>query len=170
MAKRSSKDIEEFLNENLEFDSETDESELYDSDADPGYHPSGNNTTNNPVQSRTLPLPSPISSSDDESLSENSGDSSVDESDNNTWSETYADIPEFNFDRNSVGVQFEITDNARDNPNEIFKQFWTDEITELIVSSINKYGDKLTILDCPHKKGSRTTNFQKTSFEDVQNF
>jgi len=72
-AERSSKDIEEFLNENLEFYSETDESDLYDSDADPEYHPPVNtNTTNNPVPFRTLPLPSPISSSDDESISESS--------------------------------------------------------------------------------------------------
>jgi len=173
---RSKQDIEEFLNESLEFDSDT--TELYDSNADPEYLPkviektiyTGNN--DNIISagpSRTLSLSS--SSSDDESASESSSDSSNDdEPDTDFWVETYVDIPDFNFCRDNVGIQFEINDSARNNPIEIFKQFWTNEIIDIIVRSINNYGEKIKVKDRPHKKGSRSTHFQQTCSQEVQNF
>jgi len=109
---RSKKDIEEFLNESLKFDSDT--TELYDSDADPVYLPkvidktiyTGNN--DNIISagpSRTLSLSS--SSSDEESASESSSDSSNDdEPDTDFCVETYIDIPDFNFCRDNVEIQF----------------------------------------------------------------
>lgn len=173
---RSKQDIEEFLDESLEFDSDT--SELYDSDADPEYLPqiinqnisSGNNNyTISAGSSRTLPLLNTLNSSDDESISESSSDSSDDEVDSNIWEETYINIPDFNFCRNKVGIQFEINDTARNNPIEIFKQFWTNEIIDIIVRSINTYGEKMKVKDRPHKKGCRT-NFKETCSEEVQHF
>jgi len=102
--------------------------------------------------SRTLSLSS--SSSDDESASDSSSDScNDDELETDCWLDTYVDIPDFNFCRDNVAIQFEINNSARCNPIEIFKKFWTNKIIDIIVRSINNYGEKMTVTDRPHKKG-----------------
>jgi hypothetical protein len=174
--KRSKQDIEEFLNESLEFDSNT--TELYDSDVDLEYLPivinktisTGNNDNIiSAYPSRTLSLSS--FSSDDELASESSSDScNDDELDIDCWVETYVDIPGFNFCRDNVDIQFEINGSARYNPIEIFKQFWTNEIIDIIVSSFNNYGERMSTSERPHKKGSRFSKFQQTCSQEVQNF
>lgn len=157
MAYSSNKDTEEFLDES--FEDESDISNEYDSDEDPEYRPGKNNTDIN--------FPSA-----DESFSESSSDSSDDEpvDNSNLWVNNYLDIPDFGFNSDSIGIKLEINGSARNNPIEIFKQIWTDEITEIFVSSINKYGENMSLKCRPHNKGSRNTHFKRTTSEEVQHF
>lgn len=170
MANSSKKTIEEFLDES--FEDESDISNVYDSDADPEYRPGENNTNINfigPSQSLETSADDP---SADESFSESSSDNSDDEpvDNSNLWVNNYLDIPDFGFNSDSIGIKLEINESARNNPIEIFKQIWTDEITEIFVSSINKYGENMSLQCRPHNKGSRNTHFKRTTSEEVQHF
>ncbi|XP_025200925.1 piggyBac transposable element-derived protein 4-like [Melanaphis sacchari] len=167
MANSSKKAIEEFLDESFE----SDISNVYDSDADPEYRPGENNTNINFAgPSQSLELTSADDPSADESFSESSSDSSDDEpiDNSNLWVNNYLDIPDFGFNSDSIGIKLEINESARDNPIEIFKQIWTDEITEIFVTSINKYGENMSLQCRPHNKGSRNTHFKRTTSEEVQ--
>jgi hypothetical protein len=68
---------------------------------------------------------------------------------------------------NNYLIKLEINESARNNPIEIFKQIWTDEITEIFVSSINKYGKNMSLQCRPHNK---STHFKPTTSEEVQHF
>ncbi|CAI6349268.1 unnamed protein product [Macrosiphum euphorbiae] len=171
MANSSKKAIEEFLNES--FEDESDISNVYDSDADPEYQPGENNKNINFAgPSQSLELTSADDPSADESFSESSSDSSDDEpvDNSNLWVNRYLDIPDFGFNSDSIGIKLEINESARDNPIEIFKQIWTDEITEIFVSSINKYGENMSLQCHPHNKGTKNKHSKRRISEEVQHF
>jgi len=161
MANSSKKAIEEFLDGSFEVESGI--SNVYDSDADPEYRPGENNTNINFAgPSQSLELTSADNPSADESFSESSSDSRDDEpvDNSNLRANNYLDIPDFGFNSDSIGLKLEINESARNNPIEIFKQIWTDEITEIFVSPINKYGENMSLQCRPHSKVSRTTHFK----------
>jgi len=68
------------------------------------------------------------------------------------------------------GIKLNIPDSAKDNHIQIFEMLWTSEITDIVVSSTNNYGIKLTSQIRPHKKHCRTAEFKKVDAEEINKF
>lgn len=55
----------------------------------------------------------------------------------------YLDIAEFDFSKDSIGIQLEINENVCKNPIKIFKQIWWSD--EIFASSVNEYGYNMSL-------------------------
>lgn len=82
-------------------------------------------------------------SDDDISVDETSSESSNNNSDTDSWVKDWTDIRDFEFDDSSSGIKLNISESAREFPIEIFTQFWTDDIFEILIESTNKYGENV---------------------------
>jgi len=78
--------------------------------------------------------------------------------------------PNFQFDNSMSGIKLNIHDPSKDNPIQIFEMLWTSEITDIVLSSTNKYSVKLTTQIRPHKKHCRTAEFKKVDTEEINTF
>jgi len=85
-------------------------------------------------------------------VDDSSSESSKDNSDTDSWVEDYADIPDYVFDDSQSGIKLNISESSREFRIEIFTQFWTDDIFDMVIESTNKYGEKLSKANRPHKK------------------
>lgn len=68
------------------------------------------------------------------------------------------------------GIKLNIPDSAKDNPIHIFEMLWTRDISNILVSSTNNYGVKLTSQIRPHKKHCRITEFKKVDIVEMNKF
>lgn len=105
---------------------------------------SSSNHTSIAGPSTSMPIILSNSSNNENSYDNSSSDNSdSDDSSNHTntiWTNNYKDIPDFNFNSTISGIKLNIEDTAKDSPYEIFKQIWTNEISDIIIKSINEYG------------------------------
>jgi len=85
-------------------------------------------------------------------VDDSSSESSDDNSDTDSWVEDYADIPDYAFDDSLSGIKLNISESSREFPIEIFTQFWTDDIFDMLIESTNKYGENLSKANRSHKK------------------
>jgi len=89
--------IEQFLSDELD----SDESIMYDSDADPEYIPGGNKLQSCQETSTSntfVPVGGSNSDDNDISVEVSSSDEDCNWSDSDLWVDTEKDIPDFNFD------------------------------------------------------------------------
>jgi hypothetical protein len=86
----------------------------------------------------------------------------------NEWEDNVADIPNFDFDRTSVGIKIDIND--RSSPLDIFRLVFPPHIMDNIVECTNKYGAKLCQQTRPHTRHSRKKNFKPTTREEIEKF
>jgi len=169
MSSRQDKLIEQFLSDELD----SDESIMYDSDADPEYIPGGNKLQSCQETSTSntfVPVGGSDSDDDDISVEVSSSDEDCDWSDSDLWVDTEKDIPDFNFDSTLSGIKINVPESARDSPIDLFKLLWTDEIFDIIVNSTNNYFHKIKAVNRPHSKYSRKTCFNETNKDELQNF
>jgi hypothetical protein len=182
MSSRQEKLIEQYLSDEIE----SNDSTVYDSDADPEFIPNRNrlqssssddiNTSfTGPGTSTSITELSNISvcgsDSNDEILVEiSSSEGDCDLSDSDLWVDIEKDIPDFNFDSTLSGLKIKLYESARDAPLDIFKSLWTDEIFDIIINSTNNYGKKNVLKQRPHNKYSRKTKFKETNEDEMQKF
>jgi len=103
----------------------------------------------------------------DETSSESSDDNY---SDTDSWVEDWNDIRDFEFDNSCSGIKLNISKSAREFPLEIFTQFWTDEIFEILIESTNKYGENMCKSSRPHRKGARGSTFKPVDLDEIKGF
>ncbi|KAL4082669.1 hypothetical protein QTP88_029730 [Uroleucon formosanum] len=126
--------------------------------AGPSHTNTGSDTSNESFE---------VSSSDTDNNDNNNANNNGND---DQWYENWEDIPDFQFDNSMSGIKLNIPDSAKDNPLEIFDMLWTREITDIIVSSTNNYGVKLTSQSRPHKKNCRIAEFKKVDAEEINKF
>ncbi len=100
--------------------------------------------------------------------SNNSNDSSNEsgEDSDGDWVESNAPIPVFGFDSSRCGFQKTITDD----PLECFKLFWTQDITDILVQSMNNYMNLLSTTQRPKRQHARISEPTLTNEEEVYKF
>ncbi|CAG5046111.1 unnamed protein product [Parnassius apollo] len=81
---------------------------------------------------------------------------------------TNTDIPSFEFDESSAGVQFEV--NPAMTVMEIFDKILNPNIVDYIVTCINTYGRALCETTRPTTRNSRSYNFRDTNREEILKF
>ncbi|CAI6350546.1 unnamed protein product [Macrosiphum euphorbiae] len=109
-------------------------------------------------------------SDDNLSVDDSSSESSDDNSDTDSWVEDYADIPDYAFDDSHSGIKLNISESSREFPIEIFTQFWTDDIFDMVIESTNKYGENLSKANRPHKKNARASTFKPVDLDEIKRF
>ncbi|KAG5861523.1 hypothetical protein JTB14_033651 [Gonioctena quinquepunctata] len=135
-----------------------------DEDYDPANEKSDSDDSEDMVhQSPATPLEEEIESENDESDHEELLVDTKDE-----WEQTNLDIPEFSFDKNSVGLKIPLKDNT--SPIDMFQNLFTDEILDLIVSSTNEYGKSLSLTNRPLTRHSRRQTFRETNADEMRQF
>lgn len=127
----------------------------------------------------TLPLSEPtsrahsprdrtLSTSDNEENPENENDTaerrqrSFTPTSTHDWENTTANIPVFEFDESSAGVQFEITPDM--SPIDVFNKLYPEQIIEYIVAKTNEYGRALFGTNRP---GTRNTPTRKPKYKNL---
>lgn len=78
------------------------------------------------------------------------------------WENTTSDIPDFDFEEASTGVQFEITPNM--SPLDIFDKLFPPHILEYIVTKTNEYGKALC---SSNVRRTRNTPMRQLKYRDV---
>ena len=96
------------------------------------------------------------------------GDGTNEPSDDD-WEDDIANIPNFNFDAASAGLQLEF-ENAVPTAIECFEKLWDNEALRLISSSMNNYRDRLARTNRPHRRNSRYGNIKVISPNEVKQF
>ena len=96
------------------------------------------------------------------------GDGTNEPSDDD-WEDDIANIPNFNFDAASAGLQLEF-ENAVPTAIECFEKLWDNEVLRLITSSMNNYRDRLARTNRPHRRNSRYGNIKVISPNEVKQF
>ncbi|KAG5888337.1 hypothetical protein JTB14_014567 [Gonioctena quinquepunctata] len=135
-----------------------------DEDYDPANEKSDSDDSEDMVhQSPATPLEEEIESENDESEHEELLVDTKDE-----WEQTNLDIPEFSFNKNSVGLKIPLKDNT--SPIDMFQNLFTDEILDLIVSSTNEYGKSLSLTNRPLTRHSRRQTFRETNADEMRQF
>lgn len=112
MSSRQDKLIEQFLSDELD----SDESIMYNSDADPEFIPGGKKSYTGQETSTSntfVPVGGSDSDSDDISVEVSSSDEDCDLSDTDLWVDTEKDIPDFNFDSTLSGIKINVPKSAR---------------------------------------------------------
>ncbi|CAG5003479.1 unnamed protein product [Parnassius apollo] len=87
---------------------------------------------------------------------------------NYDWEHTNTDIPSFEFDESSAGVQFEV--NPAMTVMEIFDKILNPNIVDYIVTCTNTYGRALCEKTRPITRNSRSYNFRDTNREEILKF
>ncbi|CAG5024702.1 unnamed protein product [Parnassius apollo] len=87
---------------------------------------------------------------------------------NYDWEHTNTDIPSFEFDESSAGVQFEV--NPAMTVMEIFDKILNPNIVDYIVTCTNTYGRALCEKTRPTTRNSRSYNFRDTNREEILKF
>lgn len=77
------------------------------------------------------------------------------------WEHTTSDIPEFNFDSTSTGIQFHIDENT--SVLDVFRQLFPSHIVRQVIEYTNKYGEALC-----NKNRPMTRNSRRYLFRDVE--
>lgn len=138
MTRREVNKIQRYLDEQ---DSDSSLFMFDDLDEDPDYGVG----QPGPSQSHSLPPVHDLCDSDDGmSVDETSKESSNNYSDTDSWVDNWTNIRDFEFDDSSSGIKVNISESAHEFPIEIFSQFWTDDIFEILIKSTNIYGENLT--------------------------
>lgn len=91
-------------------------------------------------------------------------------SDTDSWVEDWTDIRDFEFDDSFFGIKLNISENGRGFSIEIFTQFWTNGIFEILIESTNKYGENVCNSSRPHRKGVRCSTFKSVDLDEIKGF
>lgn len=174
MSRNNIEEMRKYLDES--FDS-SDFSDQDDSDVDPDFSVPSTRQDSLPRAGPPHTFINTRSDTSNESFEVNSSSSDNDDNNNannndndDQWYENWEDIPDFQFDNSMSGIKLNIPDSAKDSPIQIFEILWTSEITDIVVSSTNNYGVKLTSQIRPHKKHCRTAEFKKVDAEEINKF
>ncbi|CAG5059230.1 unnamed protein product [Parnassius apollo] len=84
------------------------------------------------------------------------------------WEHTTLDIPEFNFDSTSTGVQFHIDENT--SILDVFGQLFPSHIVSQLIEHTNKYGEALCNKNRPMTRHSRRYSFRKVDEDEFFKF
>lgn len=163
MSRNNIDKVRKYLDES--FDS-FDFSDQDDSDVDPDFSLPSTRQDSSPRAGPSHTFTNTESDTSNESFEVSSSDNddynnANNNDDDDQWYENWEDIPDFQFDNSMSGIKLNIPDSAKDNPLQIFEMLWTREITDMVVSSTNNYGVKLTSQIRPHKKHCRAAEFKK---------
>ncbi|XP_063635050.1 piggyBac transposable element-derived protein 4-like [Cydia splendana] len=84
------------------------------------------------------------------------------------WENTTAEIPTFDFDTISAGVQFDLGPNA--SVKDVFDKLFPTHIVDFIVARTNEYGRALCAANRPTTRNSRRYRYKDTDRKEIQEF
>ncbi|XP_061717571.1 piggyBac transposable element-derived protein 4-like [Cydia pomonella] len=84
------------------------------------------------------------------------------------WESTTAEIPTFDFDTISAGVQFDLGPNAT--VKDVFDKLFPTHIVDFIVARTNEYGRALCATNRPTTRNSRRYRYKDTDRKEIQEF
>jgi hypothetical protein len=86
----------------------------------------------------------------------------------NEWEFSTADIPSFEFDTTSTGIQFELGSNAT--VLDVFNKILPPHIIDYIISCTNDYGRALCSANRPTTRNARNYRYKETNREEMLKF
>ncbi|XP_026331488.1 uncharacterized protein LOC113238860 [Hyposmocoma kahamanoa] len=84
------------------------------------------------------------------------------------WQNSTTDIPTFDFDNISEGIQFELGSNI--SVVDVFNKMFPSNIVDYVVTSTNAYGRKLCFTNRPTTRNSRRYRYKNTNREEILKF
>lgn len=85
-----------------------------------------------------------------------------------SWSETVAPIPNFNFDSSECGITVDVS--AMEHPLDFFSLIFPNNFIDYLVNCTNAYGNALCNTNKPHTRFSRKTVYRETNYDEMKMF